>query len=41
MFIKIKFGAGGAYANRMFVSFKMPDNFVRCEAAFVGHNSIF
>ena len=45
MFIK-KIRAGKAYAYRMtsvtynFFNFT-PDNCVRCEAAFVGHNSIF
>ena len=43
--------AGKAYTYRMLLSFKTsvtykknyvtPDNCVRCEAAFVGHNSIF
>ena len=52
MFIKRKVWAGNVYANRMLLNYKTsvtyknifdftPDNCVRCEAAFVGHNSIF
>ena len=51
MFIKRKTRAGRAHAYRMLLSFKtsvtqkklnlLPDNGVRCEVAFVGHNSIF
>ena len=52
MFIKRKTRTGKAYGYRMLLSFKTsvtykknvnfkPDNCVRCEAAFVGHNSIF
>ena len=51
MFVKRKTRAGKAYSYRMLLSFKMsvtnnffnftPSNCVCCEAAFVGHNSIF
>ena len=52
MFVKRKTRAGKAYAYGMLVSFKTsvtdnfffnftPDNFVRSEAAFVVHNSIY
>ena len=52
MFTKIKARKGKTYAYQILLSFKSlvtyeknfnftPDNCVRCEAAFVGHNIIF